>query len=104
MELCGGSSLGRWTGRSRTSLSIWGNFEITTETRSHEEKIINEGQDGRNFLSSAFSHNFTFLSRRALVITDTELKLIAAAAKIGLSSKPKNGYSTPAAMGTPMAL
>jgi hypothetical protein len=29
--------------------------------------------------------------RSALVITETELKLIAAAAKIGLSSRPKNG-------------
>src|SRR4029079_4543321 len=34
--------------------------------------------------------------RRALAITETELKLIAAAAIIGLSNKPKNGYSTPA--------
>jgi len=42
--------------------------------------------------------------RRALVITETELKLMAAAAKIGLSSRPKNGYRTPAAMGTPIAL
>ena len=30
-------------------------------------------------------------SRRALLITETELKLIAAAAIIGDSSKPKNG-------------
>ena len=35
---------------------------------------------------------------------DTELKLIAAAAIIGLKSSPKNGYSTPAAIGTPSAL
>ena len=33
----------------------------------------------------------TVRNRRALVMTDTELKLIAAAAIIGLSSKPKNG-------------
>jgi hypothetical protein len=37
-------------------------------------------------------------------MTDTELKLIAAAAIIGLRSSPMNGYSTPAAMGTPAAL
>jgi hypothetical protein len=43
-------------------------------------------------------------NRRLLAITDTELKLIAAAAIIGLSSRPKNGYSTPAAIGTPRAL
>jgi len=30
-------------------------------------------------------------SRKALPMTDTELMLIAAAANIGLSSKPKNG-------------
>ena len=40
-------------------------------------------------------------SRSALPITDTELKVIAALAIIGLSSSPKNGYSTPAAIGTP---
>ena len=45
-----------------------------------------------------------FLKRRAFAITETELKLIAAAAKIGLSNIPKNGYKTPAAIGTPIAL
>lgn len=39
--------------------------------------------------------------RKALVITETELKLIAAAAATGGSSTPKNGYRTPAASGTP---
>jgi hypothetical protein len=34
-------------------------------------------------------------------MTETELKLIAAAAIIGLSRIPKNGYNTPAAIGTP---
>jgi hypothetical protein len=38
------------------------------------------------------------------VITETELKVIAALAKIGLRSRPKNGYRIPAAMGTPRAL
>jgi hypothetical protein len=37
-------------------------------------------------------------------MTDTELKVIAAAAIIGLRSSPTNGYRTPAAMGTPAAL
>ncbi len=37
-------------------------------------------------------------------MTETELKLIAAAAIIGLSNKPKTGYSTPAAIGTPTVL
>src|SRR5690606_1180943 len=43
-------------------------------------------------------------SRKALVITDTELRLMASAASIGLSSRPNVGYRTPAATGTPMAL
>ena len=42
--------------------------------------------------------------RSALVITDTELRLIASAANIGDSSQPVNAYSTPAASGTPIAL
>jgi len=47
---------------------------------------------------------FTRFSLSALTMTDTELKLIAAAAIIGESSRPKNGYSTPAAMGMPSTL
>jgi hypothetical protein len=39
--------------------------------------------------------NTKFRSRKALLMTETELRLIAAPAMIGLSSKPKNGYSTP---------
>jgi hypothetical protein len=43
-------------------------------------------------------------SRSALAITDTELRLIAAAAIIGLRSSPAKGYRTPAAIGTPKRL
>jgi len=42
--------------------------------------------------------------RSALLTTDTDDKLIASAAIIGLSNRPKTGYSTPAAIGTPMLL
>jgi hypothetical protein len=45
-----------------------------------------------------------FRSRSAFVITDTELKLIAAAAIMGLKSNPENGYRIPAAIGTPIEL
>ena len=48
--------------------------------------------------------NRVWRRRSALVITKTELKLMAAAAMTGLSSRPKNGYRTPAANGTPRAL
>ena len=37
-------------------------------------------------------------------MTETELNVIAALAIIGLSSRPANGYSTPAAIGTPSTL
>lgn len=50
------------------------------------------------------SHSSTLRSRKAFVMTDTELKVIAALAIIGLRSTPKNGYSTPAAIGTPSTL
>lgn len=49
-------------------------------------------------------YNFAFLSLSALLMTDTELKLMAAAAIIGDKSIPKNGYNTPAATGTPTML
>jgi|SRR5271165_1624381 len=49
-------------------------------------------------------HSLAFLSLSALLITDTELKLMAAAAMIGLSRMPNLGYRMPAATGTPSAL
>ena len=45
-----------------------------------------------------------FRNLRAFAITETELKLMAKAAIMGDNSSPKNGYSTPAAMGTPSVL
>jgi len=46
----------------------------------------------------------TLRNRSAFPMTETELKLMAAAAIMGLKSRPKDGYRTPAAMGTPNAL
>jgi len=37
------------------------------------------------------AYSFTLRKRRALVMTETELKLMATPAIIGLSSTPKNG-------------
>jgi len=51
-----------------------------------------------------YAYKFTRLNLNAFVITDTELKLIAAAAMMGDNSNPKNGYSSPAAIGTPNEL
>ncbi len=53
---------------------------------------------------TAVAHSTARLRRSELPITDTELKLMAAAAIIGLSSSPNTGYSTPAAIGTPSEL
>jgi hypothetical protein len=39
-----------------------------------------------------------------LAITDTELKLMAAAAMTGLKRSPNAGYNAPAATGIPMTL
>ena len=50
------------------------------------------------------SPSLTERSRRALVMTETELKVMAALAIIGLRSRPKTGYSIPAARGTPSVL
>jgi hypothetical protein len=37
------------------------------------------------------AHSFIFRNRKALAMTETELRLIAAPAMIGLRSTPKNG-------------
>jgi hypothetical protein len=37
-------------------------------------------------------------------MTETELRLIAALAIIGLNKRPKNGYNAPAAIGMPSVL
>jgi len=58
---------------------------------------------GQELLPPA-AYSFVARSLRAFVMTDTELKLMAAAAIIGFSSNPMNGYRTPAANGTPSAL
>lgn len=42
--------------------------------------------------------------RSALATTETEDRLMASAAIMGLSNRPDTGYSRPAAMGTPSAL
>ena len=43
-------------------------------------------------------------SLSAFPMTDTELKVMAALAIIGLRNHPTNGYNRPAAIGTPNTL
>ena len=50
------------------------------------------------------AYNATLRSRSAFVMTETELNVIAALARIGLSSRPMKGYRMPAATGTPSVL
>ena len=51
-----------------------------------------DGTDPAHHVYSSLSaHNDARRKRSALAITETELKLIAAAASTGLKSKPKNG-------------
>ena len=54
--------------------------------------------------SSAPGYNWTLRSRNELPTTERELRVIAALAQMGLTSRPKKGYSTPAATGTLKAL
>jgi hypothetical protein len=49
-------------------------------------------------------YNRVLRKRRAFVITETELNVIAAPAIIGLRSHPQIGYKTPAAIGMPKRL
>jgi hypothetical protein len=46
----------------------------------------------------------SFRSLSAFAMTETELKVIAALAIIGLNSSPDQGYRMPAATGTPATL
>jgi hypothetical protein len=71
-----------------------------------QEAARNRAQQasGRNIAEHGDAHRPARRSRSALPMTDTELKLMAAAAIIGDRRRPKNGYSRPAAIGTPAAL
>ncbi len=73
--------------------------------RHGPQSLINDAQHERQRgcgpTASSLLYSSTLRKRRAFAITETELKLIAAAATIGFNSNPNNGYSTPAASGTP---
>ncbi len=51
-----------------------------------------------------FYPNCFLFNLSAFQTTETELNAIAALAIIGLNNTPKNGYRTPAAIGTPNTL
>ena len=72
----------------------------------HKYSMLPQAKRSSHSVSYAIAagHSFTLLSLSALLITDTELKLMAAAAMMGLSNIPNLGYRMPAAMGTPTEL
>jgi len=80
-------------------------FAITANLYVFESAGVNDGGDFficKIHVNSPYS--FALRKRSALVITDTELKLIAVAAIIGDNKMPKTGYKIPAATGTPAEL
>lgn len=86
-----------WLGRSEA-------LQPSVLQRSVEATDKRSKEMFERFTCHMFVHIPTFLKRSEFVITDTELKLIAAAAMMGESRMPKNGYRTPAAIGIPAAL
>jgi hypothetical protein len=77
-----------------------------------EQTVIPAGSDRHSCLSLRHARrqvrlavqSETLRKRRALAMTETELKLMAALASMGLRSQPNNGKKAPAAMGIPSAL
>jgi len=78
--------------------------QIDADIAQMEDIPVSSASSADAGFSGKPTYNFTFLNRNAFPITVTELNVIAALAIIGLSSNPKKGYSTPAAMGTPRML
>ena len=72
----------------KTSSLITGSLHPTS--RSISKATDNECTVPNRSLPQSL-HSFTLRNLSAFVITDTELKLMAAAAKMGLSSRPKKG-------------
>jgi len=79
-------------------------FLLCVHGTNFKSNVKGDGQECPPHIFGSHLYSLAWRRRRALVMTDTELKLIAAAAKMGLSRMPKNGYRMPAAMGTPRAL
>lgn len=79
-------------------------FEPTTLVRFGTDGVARGEQRCRP--SSAIPSAYIRMPRRrsAFVITDTDDKLIAAAAMTGLSNRPNSGYRRPAATGMPSTL
>ena len=92
----------------KTALGYWlmANAGLTMMRLGRKPKAKSQKRKGRTIPPPCEIKNYSFVLRNlsALAITDTELKLMAAAAYTGCSSNPMNGYKMPAAMGTPRRL
>ena len=86
--------------RVRDLLFARAEAKADSQPRSGNEEAGNDDF----FLLLCGSQSLVPLSRSALLITETELKLMAALAIMGLSSQWNNGKKTPAAMGIPNRL
>ena len=81
-------------GRGLISVGVAGMNSMKLARIDCSRKGKKDEMGGASFLSVFMfrtNHSLTFRSRKALLMTDTELRLIAAPAMIGLSSTPKNG-------------
>ena len=67
--------------------------EVSCKTRSGNRGVLMQRTTdyGQRTTDGLSTYNFSLRSLSALLITDTELNVIAAAASIGLSSSPKTG-------------
>ena len=78
---------------------------VGRDGRGEKQHRNREHQDpSKHRIASIARHSSARRKRSALLITDTELNVIAALAIIGLSSSPNHGYRMPAAIGTPATL
>src|SRR6266545_2826051 len=75
--------------------------EVKTTGNFPRARRLELGEFAWRTLWSAAIHDFAPRNRSALAMTDTELKLMAAPAMMGLSRTLNKGYSTPAATGMP---
>ena len=79
---------GRVAGQVSDRLMLEAEQPDDVDDARHERERPSTRQNPRRQFGN---HSCAFRSRRALVMTDTELRLIAAPAIIGLSSRPQNG-------------
>ena len=82
-----------------------GRSSVGSERLSHIQEVIGSTPIVPTKLRQILPEFFHFISsRRLLLTTSTELQAIAAAATIGLSTKPRAPESTPVATGMAITL